>query len=232
MSRRARRTRRVGSVRLAAGIRRAGRRVRRTAGGWGAAAAGAAVAAGRLAARRPQLAAILSVAVLSAALLGAVPRGPGFPVRPYDPAGVFTVDTDLRSASGLTAAEIDAYLASRTSLPALGAAFMAAERAYGVNARYLVAHAVHETGRGASVLAISYHNLFGWNAVDADPGAATRYPSDAVCIDEVAKSISSLYLTPGGRWWGGAPTLRAMNVRYASDPGWASKVAALANEIP
>lgn len=153
-------------------------------------------------------------------------------MRPYDPKATFTVDTDLRSESGLTAAEIDAYLASRTSLPALGGAFVAAERAYGVNARYLVAHAVHETGRGASELATTYHNLFGWNAVDADPGAATRYPNDAACIDEVARAISGMYLTPGGRWWSGAPTLRAMNVRYASDPAWASKVAALANEIP
>ncbi len=171
------------------------------------------------------------VALAGLGLLLAAPHP--LPVVPYDPAGAFTVDTDLRSESGMGAALIDRYLAARTSLPPLGAAFVAAERAYGVNARYLVAHALLESGRGTSRIARTFHNLFGWNAVDADPvGQASRFADDAAGIDFVACQVSQLYLTPGGRWWGGAPTLRAMNRRYASDPAWAAKVAALANELP
>lgn len=180
---------------------------------------------------RARVAAVLGLAVGLALLWWAGPRP--LPVVAYDPARPLTVDTDLRSRSGLTAATIDAYLASRTELPPLGDAFLAAERDYGVNARYLVAHAVLESGRGTSYIARTFHNLFGWNAVDADPvGAASRFADDASGIDFVARQISELYLTPGGRWWGGAPTLRAMNQRYASDPGWSAKIARLANELP
>lgn len=173
---------------------------------------------------------MVGVAVTVVGLWAAAPRP--LPVVPYDPSGPFTVDTDLHSQSGLSAAGIDTYLAARSTLPPLGAAFVAAERTYGVNARYLVAHALLESGRGTSYIARTFHNLFGWNAVDADPVAtATRFADDASSIDFVARQVSELYLTPGGRWWGGAPTLRAMNRRYASDPGWGAKIAGLADEL-
>src|SRR6266542_1964818 len=66
--------------------------------------------------------------------------------RPYSPAGQFGLDTNLLSRSRLSAWSIDRYLAATTPLPALGSAFMAAERRYGINARYLLAHAMLESG--------------------------------------------------------------------------------------
>ena len=36
---------------------------------------------------------------------------------------------------------------------------------------------------------------------------------------------------PGGAYYHG-PTLRGMNVDYASDPFWASKIAAIARTVP
>ena len=43
------------------------------------------------------------------------------------------------------------------------------EAEFNVNALYLMAHAIHESGWGTSILAQTKHNLYGINAVDSDP---------------------------------------------------------------
>jgi LysM repeat protein len=164
-------------------------------------------------------------------LAGAAPTAAwwGFPqAHPYRYGGHFTLDTDLLSKSGLSAWAIDDYLAANTDLPPLGDAFMAAERKYGINARYLLAHAMLESGFGSSDIARYRHNLFGFHAYDRDPWRyATNFRTYAKGIDGIAHAIRAEYLSPHGRWWGGAPTLRGMHY-YASDPNWAKKVAAIA----
>jgi hypothetical protein len=142
-----------------------------------------------------------------------------------------TIDSDLRRPSGLSAWAIDAYLRSQTALPALGAAFKAAEAKHGVSALYLLALAMHESGYGRSWLARHHFNLFGWHAYDRNPAAyATRFRSYADAIDYVAGQIAKDYLSRGGRYYGGAPTLRGMR-HYASDPLWAPRIASIANAI-
>lgn len=142
-----------------------------------------------------------------------------------------TLDTNLHSASRLSAWQIDRFLATYTRLPPLGHAFKAAEAKYGVNARYLLAHAMLESDYGRSYIARRFHNLFGWNALDRDPVRfATRFASFADCIDFVARRIARDYLDPNGRYYGGAPTLRGMR-GYATDPGWARGVRNVANSL-
>ncbi len=143
----------------------------------------------------------------------------------------FTEDTDLTLPSGENAQTIDDFLAG-TALAGLGSTYMEAEHDYGVSARYLVAHSIEESGWGTSAIAQDDNNLFGWNADDADPaGDASRFPSFAACILFVAQAVRVEYLTPEGEYYHG-PTLRGMNVDYASDPFWASKIAAIAQSIP
>src|SRR3954468_15320314 len=77
----------------------------------------------------------------------------GLPVNTYHASGRLGVNSDLLSRSGLSAWAIDRWLAAHTPLPKLGAAFMKAERRYGVNARYLLAHAMLESGFGTSDIA-------------------------------------------------------------------------------
>jgi beta-N-acetylglucosaminidase len=150
----------------------------------------------------------------------------------YRPNRPFSHDTDLLSASGYAAWMIDELLRAATPLPPLGAAFTRAERDTGVNARYLVAHAILETGWGTSWIAQRKHDLFGHNAYDRDPlWYARRFPTFAAGIAAVSKEIRSAYLSPDGRWWRGFPTLRGVNRFYASDALWADKIAYLANEI-
>ncbi len=153
-------------------------------------------------------------------------------VADYYPNQPITYDTDLLSKSGYAAWMIDELLASTTPLPSLGAAFTRAERETGINARYLVAHAILETGWGTSWIAQAKHNLFGYGAYDRDPARyAIRFPTYAAGIAAVSNEIRTAYLSSDGRWWRGFPTLRGVNRFYASDPSWADKIVVLANAI-
>ena len=172
------------------------------------------------------LLALVSVLAVQASPVDAAGR-----VRPYHVNGRFGLDTNLRTTSGWSAWAIDEWLARETPLRGLGSAFMQAERRYDVNARYLVAHAMHESDSGTSFIARSKHNLFGYNAYDRDPsGAATRFNSAARGIAAVAEFVSRSYLSPSGRWWTGAPTLRGMHY-YASDPHWGQAIVDRANKM-
>ena len=144
---------------------------------------------------------------------------------------VFTIDTDLTKPSGETAAKLDSFL-SGSALAGLGASFMSAEHTYHVSARYFVAHAILESAWGTSAIAQDKHNLFGYGADDANPyGDAVSFASFDACIQFVAQKVAQNYLSPSGAFYHG-PTLRGMNVDYASDPVWASKIARIASTIP
>jgi beta-N-acetylglucosaminidase len=163
-----------------------------------------------------------------AALAAARARGT---IYPPVPGPLFTVDTNLTVPSGETAASINQFLAG-SALAGLGGSFMQAEATYHVSARYFVAHAILESGWGTSAIAQLKHNLFGFNANDSNPfGDASSFPSFDACIQYVAQYIASNYLSPTGKYFHG-PTLRGMNVDYASDPNWAEKIASIADTIP
>jgi peptidoglycan hydrolase CwlO-like protein len=171
--------------------------------------------------------------ILTAQQIAAQPPAPkgGGTVFPPVSSSAFTIDTDLTVPSGLTAGQIDQFL-SGTAMAGLGSAFISAEQQYHVSARYFVAHAILESAWGSSQLAQGKHNLFGYGADDANPyGDAVTFSSFADCINFVAHQVSVYYLTPGGAFYHG-PTLRGMNVDYASDPNWAVKIASIANDIP
>lgn len=153
-------------------------------------------------------------------------------VTPYRVGRPVTPDTNIRSTSGYAAWMIDEFLAAQTPLPALGRAFISAEQADGVNARVLLAIAVLESGYGNSLIARSKRNLFGYHAYDRDPFRyASHYPTYQASIAAVAKALKTDYLSPAGRFWGGLPTLRGVNLAYASDVRWAQKIAYLANVV-
>ncbi len=178
----------------------------------------------------------LTLAVLITALLSTLvvpvvdarlPRATGYRVG-----GAITLDTNLRSTSGVPAWAFDEYLEAKTPLPRLGAAFVAAERKYRVNARFLLAAALHESGWGTSYISRVKHNLFGYNAFDRDPFRyANAYATYAANIDATAKFIRDFYLTPGGRWWGGQPTLRSMQQFWSSSGTWGVGVSRIATSI-
>lgn len=177
------------------------------------------------------MAAVLAAAsLMSLAVTTADARVPR--ATPYRAFGPITLDTNLLSVSGVSAWAIDEYLEAATSLPPLGVALISAEQKYGINARFLLAAALHESGWGTGYISRVKHNLFGYNAYDRNPlRYANAYATYAANIDATAKFIKDWYLTPGGRWWGGRPTLRSMQQFWSSSHKWGVNVSRIATSI-
>lgn len=152
----------------------------------------------------------------------------------------FNINTNLKLIkSPLTAEKIRAFFAAkpanRQALIDIGQPVMDAAARYGINATYIVAHAIWESDWGRSKYARDRFNLFGWGAIDSDPDKAWPFASFADCIDRVMGRINVLYLNPDGPHFRDAPVLgdahHGMNVKYASDKQWGEGIAALARQI-
>ncbi|MEH7061079.1 S-layer homology domain-containing protein [Bacillus wiedmannii] len=139
-------------------------------------------------------------------------------------------DLNLTVASKITAQEIDSFIAkyhSDSPLVGHGQDFINAQNQYGVNAHYLAAHAILESGYGKSEIAYQKHNLFGLRAYDGDPFKYAKYlPTYGDSIAYNANYVRERYLEESGMHYNG-PTLAGMNVKYASDKGWAKKIAGI-----
>ena len=131
---------------------------------------------------------------------------------------------DMRTPSALTAYEINLFLED-TGLNGLGEAYIKAENESGVNAMFLVALSMIESGNGNSKLSKNKNNIFGYQAYDSDPyNSAKTFSSKEECIYEVASVISKKYLTEDGPYFGGGYTINHINKRYATDPDWDIKI--------
>ncbi|MCY0875338.1 MAG: glucosaminidase domain-containing protein [Firmicutes bacterium] len=141
---------------------------------------------------------------------------------------------NLESQSNLTAAQINSFIAthavSDSVLQNTGQYFIEAQNAYGVNAQYLVAHAIIESGWGTSYFAEDRNNLFGYEAYTSDPNAAASFRSIEYDINFQAWFVRDDYLNPSGSFFNG-PNLDGMNVDYATDPYWANSIARIMSEI-
>src|SRR3984893_16783843 len=146
------------------------------------------------------------------------------PVPAYQP---LDTGTSVLTPSLETAADIDAFLA-RTPLAGMGSELIRAEAETGVNARFLVGITWVENNSGASYLAQSQHNLFSFRG--DGPGGWAAYPSAEDSIRTSAAYIGKEYARPGGSHYRGG-TIAGIGIVYASDGGWAAKVATAANRI-
>lgn len=143
----------------------------------------------------------------------------------------FTADSDLTRPSGLTAERIERFLHG-TALAGLGRTYVETEARSHVSANYLVADSILKSAWGTSQIARDKHNILGFGADDSHPYEdAVSFPSFAACVDTVARYVAAHYLDPRGDDFHG-PTLRGMNVLWATDPEWARKVATIATSIP
>jgi len=139
-----------------------------------------------------------------------------------------TVKSDLRIPTPLTSMDLNATV-RRTPLEGLGEIWKYEEYKYSVNALFLAALAILESGWGRSKLAQEKNNIYGFMAFDSSPYASAKtFPSKTHCILYVAEYLSRHYLTPGGRFFSGT-TPESIGKFYASDPDWAYKVVRVAN---
>lgn len=117
----------------------------------------------------------------------------------------------------------------KSPLENTGQYFKEMETKYGVNALYLMAHAIHESDWGTSCIAQEINNLYGMQAYDGEPCKnAKKYNSFKESIEHAAQYVSSTYQKPSGAYFNGAVLGNkaiGMNVKYASDPFWGEKIA-------
>ena len=154
---------------------------------------------------------------------------------------------DLRTPSPVTAAQINTYIASNVTsgvksiLTGQGQLFIDAGNKYGVNALYLAAHAIHESGFGTSQISLGKNNLFGFGSYDTTPYIASyKFMSVQENVEYIARSIKSTYLNPSNWKYKGAylgfstkdmsnvridAASEGMNFYYATDPNWGKLIA-------
>lgn len=139
----------------------------------------------------------------------------------------------LLTETTYTGDQLDEYIKSEypnSPLIGMGDVFKQAEAETGVNALYLLAHAIHESAWGFSKIATEKFNLFGIQATDIDTyNSATQFNSFEESIMYAAQYIKDKYLTPGdGSFYSGSFLGHkgvGMNLFYASDPFWGQKIA-------
>jgi membrane-bound lytic murein transglycosylase B len=120
----------------------------------------------------------------------------------------------LTMPSGFTAERLDRALAD-TALAGLGQALCRAEKETGINGVILAAICAHESGWGESRLAREKNNLAGMGAYDGrEYSCGMTFGSREDCVMYLAELLRD---KPG--------TLDEIGAWYASDPGWAEKVA-------
>ncbi len=147
----------------------------------------------------------------------------------------YSIDSNLLVPKNANAAEMDAFISSTYSdSPLIGHSQMwiNAQNKYGIDAVYLMAHAIVESGWGFSAIARDKKNIYGWMAYDSDPyGSAKTFSSFEECTDYVSGQILLTYLLPSAEYYTAyGPTLRGMNVNYATSPTWGSTICSIMNE--
>ena len=129
----------------------------------------------------------------------------------------FSQNYDVRTKSDITAEQLDAKLQNR--LKGCGQHFIDAQEEYGVNAEFLAAIAIHESGNGSSAAARRKNNFFGLMGSRGQ----LSFETPRECIMTAAKNISK----PNGYYFGrGRYTISSIGRRYASDKRWSSRIVA------
>ncbi|MCQ4954120.1 glucosaminidase domain-containing protein [Holdemania filiformis] len=113
--------------------------------------------------------------------------------------------------------------------------FVNAQETYGVNALLAFCMGLLESGWGRSSIAINKNNLFGWNAVDSNPsGSADKYDNiESAVTQHMAVNLRGYLDINDARFFGSHLGNKGsgFNVKYASDPYWGLKIAALAYQV-
>lgn len=163
---------------------------------------------------------------------------PGGVVKDTSGSVVYTqqdfTNVDLRFAApaNVNSGTINLYLTNHKSpLAGLGQSFMDAQSTYGVNANYLMSHAIEESSWGTSSIALAKNNLYGYGAYDTNQAStAAWFPSLDYAIRFQGWEVRNNYLNADSSHYV-TPTLAGMNQNYASDKNWATNVGILMNQF-
>ena len=133
---------------------------------------------------------------------------------------------DLSEESNLTKNEIRELLKG-SELEVLADKYHEMEEKYDVNAIFLMALNMEESGHGTSYLAQAQNNLGG---VKNRYGDFATFNSWSESLDYIANLISSEYLHPEGSYYNGT-SIYGVNIKYCEGNQWAHNLNKIANEI-
>ena len=129
----------------------------------------------------------------------------------------FSQNFDTRTKSDVTAEHLNAKL--KNKLTNLGQEFINVQEKYGINAEFLVAIAIIESGNGSSRAARKKNNFFGL----MNKKGLLSFNSPQECIDYAARNLTKL----DGYYFGrGRYTISQIAHRYAANKKWPSMVIA------
>lgn len=131
-------------------------------------------------------------------------------------------ETDLRTKSNISIEEYQKML-ENTALYEIAESLYNAEQKFGVNGLYLMGLACLESSYGNSNFAKNRNNIFGWNAVDSNPGKASYFTSKSECVMFVAEKLSYNYLSEDGCYFEGY-TAKDIDKHYCTDKQHANKI--------
>lgn len=144
----------------------------------------------------------------------------------------------LRSRTNISDSTLNSFLNSQYSSGSVmkneGASFISAQNKYGCNALLIYAMACLESAYGTSYYAVNRNNLFGWSAYDDSPGSASSFSSVSACVNEqMGRNLYWFMDYTNSRYFGSCVGNKGtgVNVKYASDPYWGMKIAAIAYSI-
>lgn len=127
----------------------------------------------------------------------------------------YSLNFDVRTKSDITAAQLDAKL--KNKLKGMGEVFVSCQEKYGVNAVFLAAIAIHESGNGSSKAAKNKNNFFGLMGKKGQ----LKFSSPQECIECAANNLTK----KDGYYFGkGRYTIGKIGRKYASDKKWSSRV--------
>lgn len=130
--------------------------------------------------------------------------------------------------------DFNALARNETQLWNEGQTFIDNQNTYGVNALLVFSMACLESGYGRSRYAVVRNNLFGWSAFDSDPDSAQTFTSINQAIQEhMGINLRGYSDIKDFRFFGSHLGNKGsgFNVKYASDPYWGMKIAAIAYSI-
>lgn len=154
--------------------------------------------------------------------------------------------TSIRQPSNYTAEELDniimtlleerklegiryANVTTDSRLIGMGTLLKEVEATYHVNALFILAAATHESDYGISANAMQKNNIFGIKVYDANTALGTSFASRDDSVRAFINQYVNLNYVPqtGAYAKGAVPGNKTsgMNVHYASDPFWGSKIA-------
>ena len=133
---------------------------------------------------------------------------------------------NLREKSNLSKEQIYNMLEGN-NLQELADEYYEMEQKYNVNAIFLMALNMEESGHGSSSLAVNNNNLGG---IKSRYGGYASFDSWASSLEYIASLIDEMYLTETGAYYNGT-SIYGVNVKYCIGGNWAENLNTIANEL-